>query len=183
MGERWPPVYDAAELQGVIRDLGTRAGLAKQMYAPLEPTAHPSFFQGDVVALETELPLLDEQGQPAADQRGVSHWLVLGNSCDLARSQTEAPYTQLLPVYEIVAGITQERVAILTGYRVSRQFHLPDWAAGNRVLYADFLKPVTIDRRGLLAKGQLTARMTRIGWMLLHACTVRFLCRDDGRFD
>ncbi|MFL5347548.1 MAG: hypothetical protein ACJ8AT_22405 [Hyalangium sp.] len=183
MGERWPPVYDATELQGIIHKISSREGLAKEIYAPLAPATSPPFFQGDVVALDTELPLLDEQGSPAAVEPAVSYWLVLGNSCDLDRALADVPFTQLLPIRELVVGTTPERVAALTQYRASRQFHLPDWDAGNRFLYADFLTPATIDRRGLMNRGRLTARMSRIGWMLLHACTVRFLCRDDGRFD
>jgi hypothetical protein len=29
----------------------------------------------------------------------------------------------------------------------------------------------------------VVARMSRLGWVLLHSCLVRFLARDDGRFD
>ncbi|HSP81157.1 MAG TPA: hypothetical protein VLQ93_21735 [Myxococcaceae bacterium] len=184
MGERWPPVYDADELQRVIRELSSREGLAKQLYAPLMPSPSPSssFFQGDVVALEAGLPLLDESAEPVVEE-GVGYWMVLGNSCDLARTQQEAPFTQLLPIRQLTQGSTKERLAALTGYRVSRQFHLPDWEGKNRLFYADYLSPVTIDRRGLVARARLVARMSHLGWMLLHACTVRFLCRDDGRFD
>jgi hypothetical protein len=182
MGERWPPVYDADELQRVIRELSSREGLAKHVYAALSPSPSPSFFQGDVVALEADLPLLDEGAKPAVEE-GVGHWMVLGNSCDLARTQQDVPSTQLLPIRQLTQGTTKERLAVLTGYRVSRQFHLPDWEGKGRLFYADYLSPVTIDRRGLVAKARLVARMSCLGWMLLHACTVRFLCRDDGRFD
>jgi hypothetical protein len=180
MEERWPPVYDAEDLRRVIAEISGTQGLAKKLYANPPAGTYQSFFQGDIVEFEAQIPLLDSTAAPATGE-GIHNWMVLGNSCDLDRSFEEVPFTQLLPVRRLV-GATAQRIDVLAGYRVSRQFYLPDWSNNNRCMYADYLCPVTIERKGLTEHAKIVARMSHLGWMLLHACTVRFLCRDDGRF-
>ena len=70
-------------------------------------------------------------------------------------------------------------------YRLSRAFYVPDWR-GTRpepVLAADFLRPVALHKGAIGNQATVVGRVSQLGWMLLHACLVRFLARDDGRFD
>jgi hypothetical protein len=71
-------------------------------------------------------------------------------------------------------------------YTQARKFYVPPWsAAAERHLHiADLLLPVAIDKRVFQGRdATLQARMGRGAWVLLNACLVRFLARDDGRYD
>jgi hypothetical protein len=60
-------------------------------------------------------------------------------------------------------------------------------ARGERWLHvADLLMPVAIDKRAFAEPERpatVQARLSRAAWILLNACLVRFLARDDGRYD
>ena len=62
---------------------------------------------------------------------------------------------------------------------------MPAWldTVAGRCVVTDFLRPVGVNKQ-VLATGQVrvVARVTPAGWMLLNACLVRFLARDDGRY-
>src|SRR5690349_3556114 len=81
---RWPPVYDAEDLAACIDEL-VRAEDFDARFWDLRPIDPGDVFQGDVIALQTAVPLLDEQGQPVATDE-CAFWLVTGNTCDFARS-------------------------------------------------------------------------------------------------
>ena len=61
----------------------------------------------------------------------------------------------------------------------------PAWdnALRDKHFTADLSTPAAARKAALLQHGNVVARLSRQGWVLLHSCLVRFLCRDDGRFD
>lgn len=136
--------------------------------------------QGDVLDFPNVVPCIDEHGEAAADEE-VSHWLVIGNTCDFHRDEVE--FTQIVPVYPLPTDIAPHRFQNLTEYRLSREFYLPAWegAEEHKGFFADFTKPVTMHKNA--GRSKVVARMSREGWILLHSALVRFLARDDGRFD
>lgn len=70
-------------------------------------------------------------------------------------------------------------------YQTSRAFYVPPWKreVEGHCHVADLLRPVTAEKGVFDEVARVEARMARSGWILLHSCLVRFLCRDDGRFD
>ena len=69
-------------------------------------------------------------------------------------------------------------------------FYVPAWsgAVADQFYAADFLRPVPVDKEAFAQEsgGQravVVARLSRVAWILLNACLVRFLARDDGRYD
>lgn len=183
MTERWPPIYDADDLAATIAKVAGKHA-SSSLYAT--SVAGPPVCQGDVVELPAGLPVLDEAGEPLVLGPPFVFWLVIGNTCDYARSRDEAAWTQVVPVYELqpLDQVQPEVLAAFSSYQYSRRFFLPPWpGAASSLRYADFLTPVGVDKVAMTAKARVVARLTREGWILLHSCLVRFLCRDDGRFD
>lgn len=178
--ERWPPVYDAQELSELIGELGARTDLEAVIYQSNVVAGGPCC-QGDVLQLHQGVPLIDEAGEPRVSG-DFSHWLVVGNTCDFERADVE--WTQVVPIQEWPHA-TPERVQVLTTYGPSREFYIPYWAAKREghILVADFVRPCALSKKAIGPRATVVARMSRAGWILLHACLVRFLARDDGRFD
>ena len=114
------------------------------------------------------------------------HWLVVGNTCDFDREVSEVRYTQLVPIWELgdLKGVPAAELAAFTRYQYARRFFVPPWPGASRVLrYADFLTPIGVEKDAVTDHAKIVARLSLEGWILLHSCLVRFLCRDDGRFD
>lgn len=182
MTERWPPVYDAEGLKAYISKLAsTEADLHKVFYAPSK-TDGGAYCQGDVLELEMGIPCIDESG-PLID--GTSrYWLVVGNTCDFHRE--DAGWTQVVPVDQLSLSDPEVKQTLpaARAYSYARHFFLPAWpgAPEGVLLSANFLRVVSVSKVGI-TRFQVVARMTRGSWALLHSCLVRFLARDDGRFD
>ncbi|OGQ78052.1 MAG: hypothetical protein A2289_21185 [Deltaproteobacteria bacterium RIFOXYA12_FULL_58_15] len=183
--ERWPPVYDAAELAATITSLVESGTLQSKFYQ--NPRRGPQVCQGDIVRLPSAIPVIDHLGQPAALDETVYHWLVIGNTCDFARRSDDVRWSQLVPLFDLGSKetLTAEQIRAITAYRTSRRFHVPAWSTevSGRFYVADFLLPVAADKEALSGIASVEARMSVFGWVLLHSCLVRFLARDDGRFD
>lgn len=178
--ERWPPVYDFLELEDQIRRIARSEVPGKDFWSNWDD---PIPCQGDVVRLRSGVPLIDSDGQPTVLGE-FEHWLLIGNSCDFSRDLTEVPWSQVLPIVALAPELLRpEDVEKLRSYAISRRFFLPPWseADAGRIHFADFQRPVTVDKRLLLNGVQRCARVSRSGWVLLHCCLVRFLARDDGR--
>lgn len=183
MGERWPPVYEASQLKDTIESLASMTG-TKGIYGPKD-VAGP-FCQGDILSLGAELPFLNEEGEAEVLEPSYDHWLVVGNTCDFSRPVEEVPWTQLVPIVETqdLREVPVETRRAFTSYQYSRRFYVPPWPGSTlKLRYADLLTPVAIEKARLGEVAEVAARMNREGWILLHSCLVRFLCRDDGRFD
>ena len=130
-------------------------------------------------------PLLDEDGLPIVTDVTFRYWLVTGNTCDFARG-ADVPTTQMVPLVVVEGELSREEVARLRRYEYFRSFYVPPWpgCADQRHRLAELVHPVAIDRRALRADcAKVVARMQFPAWALFHACLVRFLARDDGRFD
>jgi hypothetical protein len=190
--DRWPPVYDAEDLVREIREMAARPDVANAFYEwrrdwSVSPVA--DVCQGDVVHLESEVPLIGPTGEPETIEHPGGAWLVVGNTCDFARTLTEAPYTQLVPLMDLgeSAGIPKAAQEAARRYTQSRRFYVPPWSGGvaHRLHVADFLRPVAVDKTAFQEGGpaRVDARSSRAAWILLNACLVRFLARDDGRLD
>lgn len=175
----------AGQLAATITELVESGQLAARFYQ--NPRTGPVVCQGDVIRLPSEIPLIDKDGAPATLDQTVEHWLVIGNTCDFDRDVKEVPWTQLVPLLDLVNedSLSKEQIRAITSYRTSRRFHVPAWSAevGGRFHIAEFLLPVSVHKEALMTDGCVKARMSRYGWFLLHSCLVRFLARDDGRFD
>lgn len=191
-GERWPPVYDLDGLVAEIKRLTERRDIAAAFYEWRRDrsTSEPGdVCQGDVIFLASDVPVILADGQPAVVEHPDGHWLVIGNTCDFDRTLDEARWTQLAPVMSLgaIADLTPTQLAAARKYTQSRSFFVPPWSASveRHVHVADLLRPVGVDKRALLgsdSKGIVQARVSRAAWILLNACLVRFLARDDGRY-
>jgi len=181
MPERWPPVYDAASLANSIESL-VEAGDFSGFY---DPTLRgPKVCQGDVIHLDSDIPLISDEGEPIADD-AAEYWLVIGNTCDFERDRATVKWTQLVPIIDFGTNLNAEERASVQRYQTSRGFYVPPWK--NQVEahchVADFLRPVAAEKEVFDEVASVEARLTHSGWVLLHSCLVRFLCRDDRRFD
>ncbi len=180
--ERWPPAYDADDLAKLIRQLRDH----QQDHSFYEHyDAMTLRCQGDVIKLGCDIPLIDKSGLPVTMGHEWSLWLVIGNTCDLDRKIEDLPWSQIVPILPL--GTEDEVEARLLGdiqnYRPSRFFYLPDWLGRTPPNHymAEFIKPVTVHKQAIF-DSKLEARLSRSAWILLNACFVRFLARDDGRF-
>jgi hypothetical protein len=172
--ERWPPIYDAEGLAATI-DAIVRDDRRPDFYAPSSNGG--ACCQGDVLRLDSGVPVIEADGQ-VVEIDDFSHWLVIGNTCDFDRS--EVVWTQVVPV----TVLDRAPPAELAAYRGSRRFFLPSWdGSAPYGAAADFQRPVALAKSAVGASATVVARLSRPGWVLLHSCLVRFLARDDGRFD
>lgn len=147
------------------------------------PRRDPPLCQGDIVAFESDVPILAEDGGEivAGARDTASLWMVIGNSCDLHRDSER--FTQIVPV-DSADGLEFATRRDLARYRAYRRFYLHPWPNGpNHPHIADFMRPVTIEQPAARDVATIVATMDRPGWVLLNACLVRFLGRDDGRLD
>lgn len=182
MAERWPPTYDADELAEQIRDLRVRRAY-ESFFSQAQTAADRC--QGDIISLNSGAPFIDETSQPAAQEHPGALWMVIGNTCDFQRDLDDLPWTQIAPILELPDGAADRQfLSDLQAYRASRYFYVPDWCADppERHFMVELARPVTVDKRAVLA-ADVNAQLSRFSWILLHACLVRFLARDDGRFD
>lgn len=192
-GERWPPVYDLDDLVAEIKRLTDDENLERNFFEwrlDRSTLRHDDICQGDVLHLSSEVPVILQDGQPATVAHPEGFWLVIGNTCDFDRTIDEARWTQLVPIASLgsVAGLTSTQVSAARRYTQARRFYIPPWshAAESDLHVADLLMPVAIDKRALNGAERaatLQARLSRPAWILLNACLVRFLARDDGRYD
>jgi hypothetical protein len=194
-------------LEGAIATLASGAGDATRFYDEVNARGG-DVCQGDVLAYRSPLPGIDDRGDVSAAEE-VEYWFVIGNSCDYNRPIDEVPWLQVVPLYELAPDTPLQRLRELRAYRLSRAFFLPAWPGADQAaavgFFADLLKP-TMMHRALVTRAAVTrekpprrwwqrksgealprarvvARLAQPAWFLLNAALVRFLARDDGRFD
>jgi hypothetical protein len=180
--ERWPPIYDANALAAQINALVANGELFRQFYWTAPDDG--SWCQGDIVHLQSQFPYIDSAGRPAVlDNLDVEFWLLLSNTCDLDRTLDTVRWAQLVPLLDLDVRNGAE-LDVLRRYEYSRRFYVPNWTEGEEKHFvADFTMPVTLDRAMLSDKTRQIAHLSQVAWVLLHSCLVRFLARDDGRFE
>lgn len=178
---RWPPIYDADGLAAVIRELAKADDFeARFWFLSFDAS---EVCQGDVIYLPSAVPLLDERGEPVATDE-CEHWLAIGNSCDFDRKVEDEPFTQIVPLVDFGPEVERGAQADFRSYRYARRFYVPPWPGGEgHHRLADFMRPAAIHKEAFPETAISVARMQYPAWVLLHSCLVRFLCRDDGRFD
>lgn len=182
--ERWPPVYDAEDLASTIEKLVQSRRIVDIFYEA-SSQKNDERYQGDIVRIPSGIPLLDEDGQ-ACVVGSYDYWLIIGNTCDIARDLKDVEWSQIVPLQYVGSDndLSADKIQALSAYTHSRRFYIPPWNDSVKGLHhvADFLRPVTVHKRALKNIATLEVRLNRYSWMLLHACLVRFLARDDGRF-
>lgn len=193
LGERWPPVYDLEDLVSQIKRLTNDEQLEREFFEwrlDRSVLRHEDICQGDVVALTSDVPVILADGEPGTVGPPEGAWLVIGNTCDFARPIADARWTQLVPIVNAgnLGEVTVTHVSAARRYTQARRFYVPPWSAETdaQLHLADLLLPVAVDKRVLQGperSATLKARMSRGAWILLNACLVRFLARDDGRYD
>lgn len=180
--ERWPPVYDAAELQEQIRRLVRTGTLAARFFAS---TPDLPLCQGDIFRMRSPLPAIADDGEPAI-YGDIEYWMAIGNTCDFTRDLDKVRWTQLVPIEDLGTedNVSQDDLQRLRLYQPYRSFYIPPWTEElqGRIIQADFTRPVTVHKKAVLEVAQLQARLSRYGWVLFHSCLIRFLARDDGRY-
>lgn len=186
--KRWDTIYNADQLRETIREIAQKAAIEKWFYSP---TVHEpaTWCQGDVLHVRAQLPFLNADAQVRVSEVTHEHWVLVGNSCDLDREINENPWTWIAPIMHR-DNVTPEKLKELKSFTGSyRQMFWPAWSnlplPTERTLYIDWSRLCTIHRQALRDSGpvQRTARLSFPGWVLFHCALVRFLARDDGRFD
>ncbi len=177
--ERWPPVYDAEDLNRTIRQIVEAPDLSAAFFDSV--TRGGAVCQGDILRFTSPVPLIDEIGEAVADGE-VDFWLVIGNTCDFYRD--DAKWTQVVPLDTIAQPVPEQAMRDLRSYRLARRFYVPSWPGADEkvALVADFLRPVAMHKATATTKARVVARLSRSAWVLLHSALIRFLARDDGRF-
>ncbi|MDH5671173.1 MAG: hypothetical protein OEZ06_03435 [Myxococcales bacterium] len=179
---RWPPVYDAQGLADVIDGLAGASDFDTRFW-DLRPRVQGEVFQGDLVQLDSAVPLLDEAGDPVVTD-DCKFWLIIGNTCDFERPANDVPWTQIVPTVDLGTTVDRQHLDVFRRYQYSRRFYVPPWPSGDgHHRFADFTRPVTIHKAAFVGPAQVVGRMQQPAWVLLHSCLVRFLARDDGRYD
>ena len=185
---RWPPVYDADDLVAQIKDLISREDFEARFYEwRLDRARGPvdDVCQGDVVALASDVPVIGEDGSPGVISNKTGMWMALGNTCDFDRDLDECRWTQVAPLLDLGGPEPDPTLRdALRRYSQYRRFYVPPWADGAEHRYHVVELPLTvsIDKRAFAEAARVQARMSRAAWVLLNACLVRFLARDDGRY-
>ncbi len=177
--DRWPPVYDEEELEETIKKL-SEDGPGRWMFGLVQG----SVFQGDIVSMQSKLPFINADGQATA-VNATNLWLVVGNTCDLARNEQQVPNTGIVPIISFPIEEVKNRLPAINRYQTVRQFLVPAWndQDGKTIMLADLTQICSVKKAALLNVGNVQARLNFQGWLLLHSCLVRFLARSDGRHD
>lgn len=188
-GERWPPVYDLEDLVRDIKTLVDHPHIQNDFYLwrrERSTEVHSDICQGDIVTFGSEVPVIGPDGDPLLVDHPERLWMVVGNTCDFARDVDSVQWTQMVPIAALgpLADLSASERASATRYTYTRRFYLPPWsqAVEDQLHVAELLQPVAVDKRAVLQHATLDARMSHTAWMLLNACLVRFLARDDGRY-
>lgn len=182
--ERWPPSYDYEDLRDTIRLLTERSDdFIATFYSNSPAVADVSFCQGDVLTLDARVPLIGEDGTVVTVD-SPSFWMLFSNTCDLQRDIEDVPYASLMPVFD-EGEIPDAIYRSLLRYEHSRQFYLPPWRDDqtNCTFLMDATMPVSVVRSALNNHARVEARLSQPSWYLLNCFLVRYLARDDGRFD
>ncbi|MBU0519814.1 hypothetical protein KJ564_12860 [bacterium] len=178
---RWGTIYDADQLKNEIREITKSINLNEDFYYGTIDTGN--YFQGDIIHFKASVPIFDISGTPFLYD-SFEFWLIVSNSCDLVRD--EVSWAILVPLICLPKDLDTSDRSAFTRYKYSRVFFIPHWSDSEDKtgFCANFLLPVIVEK-GILNTSNIrkVAQMSRRGWILLHSCLVRFLARDDGRYE
>jgi hypothetical protein len=184
---RWPPVYDFEELGQQINRLIDDGSIFHQFFN--FKISGSNFFQGDIISLKIPYVYIDSDGDIAIIDQEFDYWLILGNTCDLARDtkHRQGPIlphlTHISPLIPIPQNIPTDILNNLKKYKLFKKIFIPRW--GNEVndFYIDLTLINSAEKKCLIDNSTIKARLNFKTWLLLHSCLVRYLARDDGRND
>lgn len=113
--------------------------------------------------------------------------MVVGNTCDFVRDLDTVENTQIVPLINLgdEDTLTSDQRREIRSYDAYRSFYVPPWMPYVRGKYfiADFTRHVTVHKSALTSASRVEARLSFRAWILFHSCIVRFLARDDGRWE
>ena len=175
--DRWPVIYDFNDLVSQIKVIKNSSDEFYQTKVDQQST----FCQGDIISLNSPFPFIDEDGEIAIFQ-STGLWVIIGNTCDIARSNNNLPYTQVAPLFEINdTDIDKDILNDLKDYQSFKKFYYQMIDGKHYIL--DFTQICTLDKSFLKSKVNKIKELSYSGWILLHCCLVRYFARDDGRDD
>jgi hypothetical protein len=180
---RWPSIWDKETLSKTIREIVDAGAEFDARFYQLSLSGGGFACQGDVVRLRGAVPLIDADGNAIVTDAQYDHWLIVGNTCDMDR--VDEPHSLVAPLIALET-VSAEELQVLRRYEYYRQFYVPPWpnCPDRKHRLADFMQLVTIEKRAFRDDcACVVARLQHSAWALLHAFIVRFLARDDGRYD
>lgn len=178
--KRWPVVYDKDELFSTISDVQSSTDVSKNYYQSINDR-QAEVFQGDIIKLESEIPVIGTAGRPAAIRAETNYWLIVGNTCDFTRD--EVKWMGLCPIAD-ASAMDVTKLNPIKEFKTSRLYYVRPWEDDVcAALVADLTQTVCISKNSLIDHAVVCARLQRESWLLFHCCLVRYLARDDGRND
>jgi hypothetical protein len=181
---RWPSIADRDDLKQVISEILDAGPEFDARFYQTEAFVGGFACQGDIVRLTSAAPCIDPDGNAIVTDATFDHWMIVGNTCDMHRD--DEPRSLIAPLVGLAEPVPDEQLHTLRRYEYSRQFYVPPWpgAEPQRHHLVDFMQLVTIEIAAFREDcACVVARLQFPAWALLHACLVRYLARDDGRFD
>ncbi len=183
--DRWAvSAYDVNDLSQQIKRLCSSEFFPQEFYHSV-PGPQPGLQQGDIVELSSGVPVIWKDGTPTAIEN-INHWIVIGNTCDFNGIPRKVQFTQLAPLVSVDAQKLPVSIEDLKTYRASRTFYVPPWPnfGGSDGCIADLERIVSLHVDAVDNKhASRVASLSFQGWVLFHSCIVRFLARDDGRYE
>ncbi len=184
---RWPPIYDFNELGKQIKELINDGSIFHHFFVPDVDGAE--LFQGDIITLKSDPVYIDSDGDVAIIDEEFSYWVILGNTCDLARdlsqnSSLKIPHlTHITPLIPIPQDIPDDILGNFKKYKFYKRVFIPRWDSEDNDFFIDLTIINSIEKQCLIDHSNIEARLNFKTWLLLHSCLVRYLARDDGRHE
>jgi hypothetical protein len=184
---RWPPVYDFNELGQQIKELIDDGSIFHHFF--IHGVIGEEFFQGDIITLKSDPVYIDSDGDVAIIDEEFQYWVILGNTCDLARDLSKdtsliiPQLTHISPLIPIPQDIPDDILGNFKKYKLYKRVFIPRWGSIGNDFYIDLTIINSIEKQCLIDHSNIAARLNFKTWLLLHSCLVRYLARDDGRHD
>jgi hypothetical protein len=183
--EKWPPVYDFETLANQIKELVSNYRIF-DVFFQNDIIVNAPLCQGDIVRFKSPFPIIDADGDISTSDDEYSDWVIIGNTCDLARDIQDVEYSHLSPLFELGPDEPEPILAGLKAYSSYKKFYIPSWKDNEHPgYYLDYSYMCSAHKSCLFNPDlvNFSARMGRYSWLLFHSCIVRYLARDDGRHE
>ena len=181
---RWPSIADRDDLKDVISKILDSGPEFDARFYQTGAFVGGFACEGDIVKLESAAPCIDASGNAIVTDVTFDYWMIIGNTCDMHRD--DELRSQIAPLVALAEPVPDEQLRALRRYEYSRQFYVPAWPDAEEPNHylVDFMQIVTIEKAAFRDDcARVVARLQFPAWALLHTCLVRYLARDDGRFD
>jgi len=181
---RWPAIVDKEHLKKEVAAIVGSGPEFDAKFYQTDLSAGGFACQGDIIRFKSAAPFIDSDGSAVTTDAVFDFWMILGNTCDMHRVDEQR--SLIAPLVALPDELPEARLRALRKYEYSRQFYVPSWPDTDapRHHLVDFMQNATIHKDALRnGSTQVVARLQFPSWALLHLCLVRYLARDDGRFD